>query len=275
MKVVKWLILGQRVKRPDGLILGLLGWILVLEGLQRRRSEGWLGVGLRLRLKQLEGAHLRTDWELILGLRGLIKFLHLDKSHAHLSYNFFLLNKNWIQGSRQNICKHHFMHLVLDLELYTLLCQYIGLSLYPLLCLFVSHIYELQASFALLLLPNQPLWLFCSICGLMYSFCWKVMQFIQELLQKKSKGAFCVKVRPIKYLHQVCVIAVCFASPIALPDRKRVLLIYSCIENKGTISCSDGTINCADGTINCANGINNCSKGTNICADGTRNIIKG
>ena len=84
-----------------------------------------------------------------------------------------------------------------------------------------------------------------------------------------------MKVRPIKYLHQVCVIAVCFASPKALPDRKRVLLIYSCIENKGTISCSDGTINCADGTINCANGINNCPKGTNICADGTRNIIKG
>ena len=52
--------------------------------------------------------------------------------------------------------EHHFMHLVLDLELYTLLCQYIGLSLYPLLCLFVSHIYELQVSFALLLLPDQP-----------------------------------------------------------------------------------------------------------------------
>ena len=106
MKVVKWLILGQRVKRPDGLILGLLGWISVLEGLQRKSSEDWLGVGLRLRLKQLEGAHLRTDWELILGLRGLIKFLHLDKSHAHLSYISFSLNKNWIQGSKQNICNH-------------------------------------------------------------------------------------------------------------------------------------------------------------------------
>ena len=126
------LILGQRVKRPDGLILGLLGWILVLEGLQRRRSEGWLGVGLRLRLKQLEGAHLRTDWELILGLRGLIKFLHLDKSHAHLSYIFFF---HWIKiGSKGPnkisaiIEEHHFMHLVLDLELYTLLCQYIEYS---------------------------------------------------------------------------------------------------------------------------------------------------
>ena len=78
-----------------------------------------------------------------------------------------------------------------------------------------------------------------------------------------------------KYLQQVCVIAVCFASPIALPNRKCVLQIYSCIENKGTTNCSDGTINCADGTINCASGINNCSTGTNICADGTRNLIKG
>ena len=197
----------------------------------------------------------------------------------HIWVTFFF---HWIKiGSKGPnkisaiIEEHHFMHLVLDLELYTLLCQYIGLSLYPLLCLFVSHIYELQASFALFLLPNQLSWLFCPICGLMYSFCWKVMQFIQELLQNKFKGAFWLKVKPIKYLHQVGVIAVCFASPIALPDRKRVLLIYSCIENKGTISCSDGTINCADGTINCASGINNCSTGTNICADGTRNLIKG
>ena len=182
---------------------------------------------------------------------------------------FFSLNKNWIQGSKQNICNHwRTPFYAFSLGLGTL---HIAVSIHWI----QQYIYELQASFALLLLPNQPLWLFCSICGLMYSFCWKVMQFIQELLQNKFKGAFWLKVKPIKYLHQVGVIAVCFASPIALPDRKRVLLIYSCIENKGTISCSDGTINCADGTINCASGINNCSTGTNICADGTRNLIKG
>ena len=98
---------------------------------------------------------------------------------------------------------------------------------------------------------------------------------VLRIVRKKIQRGILLTGETHKYLQQVCVIAVCFASPIALPNRKCVLQIYSCIENKGTTNCSDGTINCADGTINCASGINNCSTGTNICADGTRNLIKG